>query len=246
MNQVEGAIASGYRSIIDGFLSVANPAIPPDAYLDWVESLPISQVDVLWPIEFHWSNPPWGKKDVASYRSAPRFGVWMAAVFEEWIRRDKPDVVVRTFYDLVLRTLGSGRHTDSIVNDELGLVVVNTDGGYEYPDYFRAYRDGGSRTPHAVTQVAMDDLRLDPGFAFCLALGSHLPDDCHPCPYVSICGGGFLPGRFAADPIPNRRSVLCFDHFYFFAAVRERLDKYGLPAWSREGSMANRGPIAAV
>lgn len=235
MAQVERAMQSGYGSIIDGFLSVANPSIPPDIYLDWVESLPVTHVDVLWPIEYHWSNPPWALDDFHAYSRAPRFGMWMAALFEEWVRRDKPEIVVRTFYDLVLRALGSRRHTDSIVNDELGLFVVNTDGAYEYPDYFRAYRDGGSRTPYHLTEVAVDELGSDPGFAFCLSLGTHLPTECRPCPHISVCGGGFLPGRFGDDPVPNRRSVLCFDHYFFFSVVRRHLDTLGLPSWQRGG-----------
>ena len=235
IGQVEEALKSGYGSIIDGFLSVANPAIPVDLYLDWVASLPVSRVDVLWPIEYHWGNPPWlpGRED--EYMRAPRFGSWMAALFDAWFVRDAPEIFVRSFYDVILRALGGRRHTDSIVNDELGLFVVNTDGGYEYPDYFRAYRDGGSRTSHNVTSVDIHELREDAGFAFCLGLGSHLPTECRACPHVGVCGGGFLPGRFARDPLPDRRSVLCFDHYYFFSAVRTHLSAQVVAGPQRDG-----------
>jgi uncharacterized protein len=231
MAQVEDALASGHGHIINGFLSVANPSIPADTYLDWVESLPIPRVDVLWPIEYNWSNPPWGNLAVEEYIGAPRYGTWMARLFERWVARDNPDVIIRTFYDVVLRTLGSGRHTDSMVNDELGLFVVNTDGAYEYPDYFRAHRDGGSRTRHSLESSTIAGLADDPGFSYCLRLGSHLPTECVTCPHVSMCGGGFLPGRFGEEAIPTRRSVLCFDHYHFFASVRRYLDRAGLPGW---------------
>jgi len=118
--------------------------------------------------------------------------------------------------------LGSGVHSDAIVNDELPLFVVNTDGGIEYPDYFRAYRDGGSRTKFNVSENALGGITGDPGFAYCLSLGDHLPVECRSCPAVDLCGGGFLPGRMAPGEWPPRRkSVLCMDQLHFFSHVRD-------------------------
>lgn len=223
-----------HPEVVGGFLSVANPEIPPDEYLAWVRSLPIPRVDVLWPIHYHWGNPPWVEIGLEEYRRRPRYGDWLSELFGLWMQLDDPTVVVRGFRDLILQSLGGKGHTDSIVNDELAMFVVNTDGGIEYPDYFRAHRNGGSRTRFNVLTDSFAAVAEDPGFSFCIHLRRYLPDECRPCPHVGVCGGGFLPGRFSGEGLPLRRSVLCYDHFRFYGNVRTILARYGVDAWPQK------------
>jgi uncharacterized protein len=139
--------------------------------------------------------------------------------------------------------LGSKLHTDSIVNDVLDMFVVNTDGGIEYPDYFRAFEDGGSRTSYNVANHELDVLAEDPVFDFCLNMEAYRPPECDSCPCVRECGGGFLAGRMQPGAqIPRGRSVLCPDHYYFFTTVRrlmrERLHEIPEPARALVGVRA--------
>ena len=221
MATISAIIEAGQERLIGGFLTVAQPAVEPEAFLDWAEHLPLSRLDVLWPIEFHHANPPWRGLDFADYARAPRFGCWFARLFDLWWERDQPNVYIRHFFQIIERMLGSRIHADAIVNDELPMFVVNTDGGIEYPDYFRAYIDGGSRTRFNVFVNALDEIADDPGFSYCLSLGNHLPQECQFCPVADVCGGGFLPGRLMpGEWPPRRRSVLCFDQLHFFSHVR--------------------------
>jgi uncharacterized protein len=213
-------IAAGYQHLIGGFLTVAQPEMDPAIFLAWAEQLPVRRVDVLWPIEFHHGNPPWGV-NIESYALAPRYGQWFAHLFDLWWQRDDPNIHIRLFFQIIERMLGSGVHSDAIVNDEAPMFVVNTDGGIEYPDYFRAYADRGSRTRFNVFQSNLSELASDPGFNYCLSLKDHLPEDCRSCPQVDICGGGFLPGRMMpGEWPPKRKSVLCADQLYFFSHVQ--------------------------
>ncbi|TFW07753.1 radical SAM protein [Oxalobacteraceae bacterium OM1] len=217
MENVARLIADGHEALLGGFLSVANTAIAPHAYLDWVASLPVRRVDVLWPIEYHWRNPPWGILPRADYERTPRIGRWYGKLFTAWWERDDPGIHIRLFSNLVDLALGARSHVDALVNDTYDMFVVNTDGSYEYPDYLRAAGDGSCRTAFDVTQHGIEALHADPGFARLLALRDELPQACNGCRHRAVCGGGFLPGR--ADPerfLSSQPSVLCADQMHFF------------------------------
>jgi uncharacterized protein len=163
-----------------GVLSVANPDLHPEEYLSWVAELPIINISPLWPIEFSWSHPPWGEADEATYALSPRYGRWMADLFELWWARDVDRLYVRQFVETIGRLMGLRQHADSIGNDAITMFVVNTDGGIEYPDYLRAHRDGGSRTRFSIADD-LDVVAQDPTFRTLLHLGEHLPAHCRAC-----------------------------------------------------------------
>lgn len=225
MRTVHGIIEAGHKDLLSGFLAVADPSVPPAEFLDWLGRLPVRRADILWPIQFHHGAPPWTPGGRQAYVAAPRYGTWFADVFKEWWSRDDPDLVVRLFFDCVGLILGGQRHTDSIVNDRIDSFVVNTDGAVEYPDYFRAARDGGSRSPFDVYTHGLDALTDDRVFDYCLDMRAHLPAECRDCPQVDLCGGGFLPGRMnPGEVVPSRKSILCDDLYFFFSEVRRRVE----------------------
>jgi uncharacterized protein len=232
MQNVESLLEHGDGDLIGGFLSVANPAMTPQAYLDWVLSLPITRVDVLWPIEFNWKNPPWGIFSRDQYAKNPRYGRWFSDLFMAWWNLDRPDIVIRLFDNLLRLMLGDKSHIDSLVNDSYNMFVVNTDGSYEYPDYLRNARDGAAQTSFNILNNAIEELHQDPVFYRLLHLKDECPSSCRQCRHQAVCGGGFLPGRSdALLHISSRESVLCADQMYFFdsvsAIVRQALQPTG-------------------
>jgi len=213
-------IVRDYPHLLGGFLSVIRTDVAPREYLDWVKTLPVPRIDVLWPIEYNYRQPPWGRGREEEYARQPQYGKWFADLFRLWWQEDNPDIFIRYFYDVVKFSLGGACHTDQLVNDTLDLMVVNTDGAIEYPDYFRSHVDGGSATRFNVGSNTIDDLIEDERFRFLKNLGAHLPDACRSCRHADICGGGFVPGRInEAGEWLKSRSVLCHDHLYFFDAV---------------------------
>jgi uncharacterized protein len=186
----------------------------------------VRNFSLLWPIEFAWSNPPWGDGDEVTYAREPRYGRWMAAVFEEWWAGYADRLYVRQFVETIGRLMGSGHHSDSIGNDAVDILVVNTDGAVEYPDYLRAHRDGGSRTPFTIDDD-LDSVATDPTFDVLLHLRDHLPEVCRSCPYEFVCGGGFLAGRSVAGRFAvDHRSVLCYDQYAYFESVTAAVRPY--------------------
>ena len=224
MATVEQMLDQGYKHLIGGFLTVANPDIPPTEYLDWVRRLPVPRASVLWPIEFNYDNPPWTAQTFDDYIRKPPYGLWFAELFREWWRRDDPQIYIRLFFDVIHRVLGGRTHGDSIGNDVNDMLVINTDGAIEYPDYYRAHADGGSRTSYTIFDHSLGDLAHDPVFNFNLHMADFLPEPCTRCPHQNLCGGGFLPGRMSKGSLPpQHKSVLCFDHYYFYTTVQEIL-----------------------
>lgn len=220
MANVKRMLADGDGDLIGGFLSVANPSLPPEDFLAWVRSLPIPKVDVLWPIEFNWRHPPWPLGSARRYAAEPRYGAWYASLFRAWWALDDPDLTIRLFNNLLHVALGGRGHIDALVNDSYNMFVVNTDGSYEYPDYLRVAGDGSASTPFHIDTDGIARLAGDPLFARLLSLHAELPAKCAGCRHRVICGGGFLPGRSdAGDGITRRESVLCADQMYFFDAA---------------------------
>lgn len=220
MANVQRMLDDGDGALIGGFLSVANPLLPPADFLAWVRSLPVQKVDVLWPIEFNWRHPPWPLGASRAYAAEPRYGAWYAELFRAWWALDDPGLTIRLFNNLLHVALGGQGHIDALVNDSYNMFVVNTDGSYEYPDYLRVVGDGSAGTPFHIDTDGIAALAGDPLFARLLNLGAELPAKCGGCRHRRVCGGGFLPGRSdARDGIAPRESVLCADQMHFFDAA---------------------------
>ncbi len=193
MANVKRMLADGDGALIGGFLSVANPSLPPAEFLAWVRSLPVPEVDVLWPIEFNWRNPPWPLGASHAYAAEPRYGAWYAELFRAWWALDDPGLTIRLFNNLLHVALGGQGHIDALVNDSYNMFVVNTDGSYEYPDYLRVAGDGSASTPFMSTADGIAVLAGDPLFARLLDLRAELP---------AKCGGAAIAGSAAAVSCP--------------------------------------------
>lgn len=243
MANVERMLAQGDGELIGGFLAVANPAIAPQDFLDWVRSLPIPKIDVLWPIEYHWRNPPWPLGQSRRYAEAPRYGQWFSELFRLWWALDDPALNVRLFHNVLQVMLGGRNHIDALVNDSYNMFVVNTDGSYEYPDYLRVAADGAAHTGLNVHNCDLDALCQDPLVARLLNLRAELPAKCAACAHCTVCGGGFLPGRSdAVHGIAPRESVLCADQMHFFDTVVSTIQ----PALITRGLHARTVPADAA
>jgi uncharacterized protein len=227
MANVEKILSSSAAKTLHGFLAVADPSIAPTVFLDWVGSLPITKMDLLWPMDFSYGRPPWGDGDETQYRAAPVYGRWFAEVFDAWMAKDDPDIYIRHFFDCIEYYLGSTKHIESIVNDRVPMFVVNTDGQYEYHDYLRPHADAKCRTAVNLRDAPIAALLDDPIFRELLALTDQLPQECRPCDVASICGGGFLAGRTGSGSGLSR-SVLCHDQYHFFVHVRDALARLGI------------------
>jgi uncharacterized protein len=215
----------GFGDLIGGFLCVMQPAIEPNAFVDWVDSLPIPRVNLLWPLEHNQSSPPWREAGELAYAAHPRLGDWTAAVFEAWWRRDRPDIEIRLLQEAVEARLGGKRTNDLLGARCFDSAVVNTDGAIELADYFRTSKDGGSATGLSVLTHGFASLEDDPRFRRLKAAAETLPAKCRSCDHVRHCQGGTLSGRLDAEgEVTDKPSILCHDHLRFFGSVARHVD----------------------
>lgn len=246
VDTVNRVVDWGYDLRRLGALCVINPKIDPKEFLDWACGAPVRNINVLWPIEFSWSRPPWHAGDEKAYVSNPAYGRWMASAFEKWWNEYVDQLSVLTFYDTIARMMGSHTHNDSIGNDYIDMFVVNCGGNIEYPDYLRAQLDGGAASGHFIGNTTLDELSRDKVFDTLLTLRKHLPAICKECRHADVCGGGFIAGRsdamgFRAD----RRSVLCYDHLFYFDAVNRIVAPYIMAMISVQNDSEKSLPLQA-
>lgn len=223
---VDWMIARGFKNLLRGFLCVMQPRIEPEEFLEWLSSLPVTRIDLLWPIEFNLNHVPWADGGEAGYASAPLFGEWAARLYEAWWRLDRPELDIRLFTDALDSQIGVARSTDVFGARSFGSIVVDTDGSIELADYFRTSKDGGCRTGYSVLHHDFDTVRRDARFARLRMAAERVPQACRSCRHVRMCSGGALSGRLdASGELSARPSVLCHDHMRFFDTVAGRLEE---------------------
>lgn len=233
MNTVARMLDHGYGDILNGFLCVAQPDMEPAHFLDWAERLPgPGGFDVLWPIQYNYANPPWGEAALEDYAAHPRYGIWFSELFLLWAAGGQR-VRIRQFEQAVSAFVGGcSPSVDSLANEHLPALVVNTLGQIELNDYVRAFEDGAAHTGLMVGD-GLDAAESLDAFQYYLNLGDYRPTECNECPVVAVCGGGFLPGRMSPGHTrPVGRSVLCYDQFAYFRTVQSVVNEARDLAWS--------------
>ena len=210
--------ADGLLPYFGGVLSVADPNIAPEAYLEWIKTLPKKEVSILWPIHYNHDNPP--QRD---------YGAWYAELFRLWCEADDPTIRIRIFRDAIKLLLGSAHHGDGVGGDRLSSLVVDSDGQYERHDYLRYFTDGAVRTDFNVFEHSIETAVEDPVIKQCRDLHAVLPEECAACTHSELCGGGFIANRLGGTALDfTRKSIMCDDHRRFYDTVRTYVGEIAL------------------
>lgn len=206
-----------YKPVFGGFLSVVNPDIPPQDFLDYVAQWNPPRLDVLWPNDHH-DRLPTGK-------TAPddtRYGDWMIALFDAWVKGGY-DFEIREFHGLMKLILGG--HASSEVHGltPVDLIVVETNGAIEATDTLKGTCDNAT-----VLGFNIFDHSFDRAVSKVDARLRHeglegLSDKCRACPLVSVCGGGHIPHRWNHRNGFNNPSVYCEDLQKLILHIRDHI-----------------------
>jgi uncharacterized protein len=163
-----------------------------------------------------------------------RYGEFLIAIYEEWVRKDVGKVFVMNFEWALNAWLGEGSPVCIFARQCGRAVAVEHDGSvyacdhYVYPEY----RLGNVKTDNLGDMV---DRSVALGF------GPHkettLPQYCRDCDVLGMCWGGCPKHRFATSPYGEPGlHYLCAGYKKFFMHVRKylrpiaQLLEHGLPA----------------
>ncbi|HVG38600.1 MAG TPA: hypothetical protein VM870_04895 [Pyrinomonadaceae bacterium] len=106
----------------------------------------------------------------------------------------------------------------------MGYLVVETDGSIEALDALRVCEDGIARSSLNVLRNGFDDLHLGlPLVHQLIHQGVPLPAACQICPEKDVCGGGYLPHRYARANGFDNPSVWCADILKLITHIRRRI-----------------------
>lgn len=207
-----------YRHLFAGLLSVVDVRNDPiDTYQGLLTFSP-PMIDFLLPFG-HWSMPPPG------VGPEPRYGRWLAAVFDRWYAAPHQETRVRLFEEIMNQLLGRASQTEGIGSSPLATVIVNTDGSIGEIDTLvaeSAQRNG--RALHVTTDPLASAVHL-PGIAESRLGIAALSETCRTCRFHPVCGGGLYANRYRRGSGYANPSVYCEDLRLLVGHIRERMLK---------------------
>jgi uncharacterized protein len=225
LRNVRSLINDGWGDLLAGFLSVTSPEVSPQDYLDWVQSLPVTRISLLWPLHYNADNPPWADVGEEAYAASPRYGAWLSELFELWLALDRAEIHIPLFERTVQARMGLIRLFDPLGALSFQSLVIDTDGAIELADYFRTSADGVIDTGYSVHADELAAVAADPRITAMREAADNAPLRCRGCEHMPVCQGGTLSGRLDREGrILAEPSVLCHDHFHFFETVARRVD----------------------
>ena len=221
-----------------GVLCVIKPGISGADVYRHFRRLGISRLDFLFPDVSHDSKERFyghlGPTPVADY---------LIPVFDAWMEEDDPDVSVRVLWGLVRQLLGGKGTSDAFGNPRMGYLVVETDGSIEALDALRVCESGLGKSQLNVLRNSFDDLRQGlPLVHQVVHEGIPMAAQCRACPESRICGGGYLPHRYARVNGFDNPSAWCADILKLLSHMREHLSAVGQSSvFRRTGCRLVRG-----
>lgn len=146
------------------------------------------------------------------------FGMFLAAVFDEWVTEDIGNIKIQIFEE-ALRTAFRQEHTLCIFKKVCGAVpVVEVNGDFYSCDHFV---DEDHRLGNIMDQ-SLGSLLDDPRqLVFGEAKKTTLPLYCHDCEVLDMCNGECPKNRFIITPDgESGLNYLCEGYRYFFNHCR--------------------------
>jgi uncharacterized protein len=137
---------------------------------------------------------------------------YLIPIFDEWFAEDNPRVIVALFWELLQSLMGGPSSSDCFGNPLMSYVIVETDGSIEALDALRVCADGMTASGLNVLRNGFDDLSTGAPLAHrAVHVGFPLCSTCSACEFATVCGGGYLPHRYARLNGFDNPSAWCDD-----------------------------------
>jgi uncharacterized protein len=205
--------------LFGGVLSVIDLASDPKENYRHICEIGIPACDFLLPDGTHDNPPPALTLDA---QQTP-YADWLIAIFDEWFDSQNTSLSIRLFESIITLLFDPSAGNDSIGGGRNSLLVIETDGGIEPVDVLKICGPSFTKIGLNVARNEIDDvygvelanLYLQGGGAACAT--------CHACPVFPVCGGGYLPHRYASGNGFDNPSVYCHDLMKLITHIRDRV-----------------------
>ncbi len=218
--------------LFGGILAVVDLAADPVAVYQHLASFDPPMIDFNLP-DANWDNPPPGRSD----DTAP-YGTWLATVFDTWAAGTRYTHSIRFFEDIIGLSIGADRSVESLGLAPVTLAVIESDGSVEAVDTLKTAYPGAPELGLDVVHDPLDAALAAPLMASRQQGADALSRTCRECPLAAVCGGGYLPHRYAAGNAFDNPSVYCPDLTFLIRHIQRRC---GLETDARVGRSS--GPV---
>jgi uncharacterized protein len=233
MFRVDHSGRSSYDKVIAGLsclqknnldpsiLCVVNPTLSGADTFRYFLSLGIRRMNFLLPDATHDS-----KRRLYGHLGATPVADYLIPAFDAWFDLDDPDVKISLFTDFLRMMMGGESETDAFSNPLMSYVVIETDGSIEALDALRVCEENIASSGLNVVTHGLDDLHLGrPLLPQAIHEGFALAGVCQRCSERDLCGGGYLPHRYARTNGFDNPSVWCLDILKLLGHIRGRLEQ---------------------
>lgn len=204
-----------------GLLCVINPGARGLEIYRYFRSLGVHRIDFLLPDVSHDHK----QRFYGGYGATP-IADYLIPIFDEWFQEDDPRFRVRLFWGLLKAMLGGAGETDSFGNPLQAYLIIESDGSIQALDALRVCEEGMADSGLNVFDDGFDDLHLGlPLVQRVVHEGIPLAAVCQACPEKAVCGGGYLPQRYARRNGFDNPSVWCQDILKLLAHIRGHLER---------------------
>jgi uncharacterized protein len=199
-------LTSGGRSIWGGFLTVININQDPGEIFDHLASFAPPSTDFLEP-HGAWNKLPTGK-------DAPedsKYGDWLIRLFDHWFYSDNAAIPIRKFDEIIEHIYGGKGSLESFGLEPVDLITIATDGDYEAVDCIKAAHPEAERLGLNIFEHTLDEVVSHPMISIRQIGLDALPEQCHKCDIVHVCGGGYFAHRYSPENGFRNPSIYCAD-----------------------------------
>lgn len=188
-----------------GVLTVIDPSANGSEVIDYFYNLKIPKIDLLLPDQNYLLTPkqyPSARIDSKLYTS------FLSDAYKRWRQIDDPNFDIRLFRELVLAVMGKSPSLDSLGVADVGIFVIESDGGIEPIDTFKCCGEEFTKLNLNIQNNSLEDLSKNLLMESVVKKSTSLSQTCSDCDYLSMCGGGYMPHRFNGIDFLNP-SVYC-------------------------------------
>lgn len=204
-----------WEKMLSGGLVVIDLDNEPDAIYDELLRLKLPNIDFLLP-DSHHSAPP--KRFLDNH--GIDYALWLERVFYRWYHeKDDRRFSVDLFMDIMTMLLGGNSVTESIGNNSVDFIIIDTNGDIEALDVLKIVGRSATYLGLNVLKNDFDDAMSSPAIYSRNIGNKSLCEICRKCEVVEICGGGYLPHRYSAENGFMNPSVYCADLMYLINLI---------------------------